>query len=92
MDRKTKFEVASHLPVPAPVLRLHALNNVLGGPFLEREALQGAVQRVVRRTNESEGEHIRPGGWYSHSALVDTMQHTAHGQWKMLFNRLAMDQ
>ena len=70
----------------------HALNNVLGGSIVEREALQAAAQRVVRRTNESEGEHIRPGGWYSHSALVDTLQHTANGQWKVLFNRLTPDQ
>ena len=68
------------------------MNNVLGGPVVGREALQRAAQQVVRETHERQEEHIRPGGWYSHSVLVTALKHVANGEHKVIFNRLEADQ
>ena len=66
----------------------HALNNVLGGPQFLREHLQRAAREVVATTREREEDHIRAGGWYSHSVLATVLRNTAPTQWKLLFNRL----
>ena len=39
-------------------------------------------------TGGREEDHIRAGGWYSHSVLVTVLRNTAPAQWKLLFNRL----
>ena len=66
----------------------HALNNVLGGPQFLREHLQRAALEVVAITGDPEVDHIRAGGWYSHSVLATVLRNTAPAPWKLLFNRL----
>ena len=66
----------------------HAVNNVLGGPQYQREAFAAAARQVVAQYGEPEAEHIRPGGWYSHSVLATVLQNTAPAPWKLLFSKL----
>jgi hypothetical protein len=73
----------------------HALNNLLGGPQFLQVDLQRAARRVLAATDEREEEHIRPGGWYSHSVLATALrdQHPdaetdEASPWKLHFNRL----
>ena len=40
----------------------------------------------------SEAEHIREGGWYSHSVLGTVLRNTVPAQWKLLFRRLQGDE
>ena len=64
------------------------MNNVLGGPQYLKHAFKAAAQQVVAKYGEPEAEHIRPGGWYSHSVLATVLRNTTPAPWKLLFSPL----
>ena len=64
----------------------HALNNVLGTAAFSHADLHRTAQQVVGTTGESVSEHVKPGGWYSHSVLARALLTTRDSQ--LLFRTL----
>ena len=57
-----------------------------GKASFSHEDLRRTAQQVVETTGEHEREHVKPGGWYSHSVLANALL-TQTG-FKLLFQKL----
>ena len=64
----------------------HALNNVLGREVFTHDDLRRTAKEVVELTQEQQSEHVKPGGWYSHSVLAQALLDTTDSQ--LMFSRL----
>ena len=64
----------------------HALNNVLGRKVFTHDDLRRTAKEVVELTQEQQSEHVKPGGWYSHSVLARALLDTTDSQ--LMFSRL----
>jgi hypothetical protein len=66
----------------------HALNNMLGGPQYSDEDLARACSTVLEEIpSETRGDHVKRGGWYSHSILAEALQATLPPVWRLALNR-----
>ena len=67
----------------------HALNNLLGGPQFDDEALRIACATVCGITGDHEREHLARDGWYSHSVLAQAFDLLHPPPWRSLTDRVA---